>query len=420
MKKIIYTIAALTLMSGVAVAQDEVKKDSLSLLTERVEKNEGAVSKFSKLKFSAYVQAQAEFAQEDGTTKTGKLTSINKDTESDMFTRYGIRRGRLKFEYAGKNAKSVFQLDLTEKGLGLKDAYFQINEPFLKVFGLKLGVFDRPFGDEISYSSSLRESPERTWLYQNLFPDERDLGAMLTIAAPKQSALEGLTLDAGLFSGNGIRQDDNSKLDFIGHLKYNRATSNVEWGLGTSLYYGSVNNADTLLFEVKDNRWVSSTVEANSTNARLYYGIDAQVSISTSWGLSNIRAEYLMGQQPSTKSSFTSTKANSYDASAAFSYMRNFMGWHVYFVQDIYRLPMSVVVKYSWADANTDLAGNEITNKTDLAQSSLGLGLLYRLNSNVRLMAYYDIISNETTNQIEKYSKDLKDNVFTLRLQYKF
>ena len=69
MKKIIYTIAALTLMSGVAVAQDEVKKDSLSLLTERVEKNEGAVSKFSKLKFSAYVQAQAEFAQEDGTTK---------------------------------------------------------------------------------------------------------------------------------------------------------------------------------------------------------------------------------------------------------------------------------------------------------------------------------------------------------------
>lgn len=127
-----------------------------------------------------------------------------------------------------------------------------------------------------------------------------------------------------------------------------------------------------------------------------------------------------MGQQPSTKSSFTSTKANSYDASAAFSYMRNFIGWHVYFVQDIYRLPMSVVVKYSWADANTDLAGDEITNKTDLAQSSLGLGLLYRLNSNVRLMAYYDIISNETTNQIEKYSKDLKDNVFTLRLQYKF
>lgn len=420
MKKIIYTIAALTLMSGMAVAQDEVQKDSLSLLTERVEKNEGAVSKFSKLKFSAYVQAQAEFAQQDGKTKTGKLTSINKDTESDFFTRYGIRRGRLKFEYAGKHAKSVFQLDITEKGLGLKDAYFQMDEPYLKMFGMKLGVFDRLFGDEISYSSSLRESPERTWLYQNLFPDERDLGAMMIVQAPKQSALEGLKLEAGLFSGNGIRQDDNGKLDFIGHLKYNRASSNVEWGLGTSLYYGSVNNADTLLFEVKDNQWVASSVERNSTNTRLYYGIDAQVSVSTAWGLSNIRAEYLIGQQPSVKSSFTSTKANSYDASAPFNYMRNFMGWHVYFVQDIYRLPVSLVVKYSWADANTDLAGNEISNSADLTQSSIGLGLLYRLNSNLRLMAYYDINSNETTNQIEKYSKDLKDNVFTLRLQYKF
>lgn len=421
MRKLIYTIAMLGFFTGGAMAQEiETKKDSLTLLKERIETVEGQTSIFSKLKFSAYLQAQAEFSQKDGKTKVGKNTGFNPQTDGESFARYGIRRGRLKFEYAGKNAKSVFQLDLTEKGIGLKDAYFQMEEPFLKMFSMKVGVFDRPFGDEISYSSSLRESPERTWLFQNLFPDERDLGAMMIVKAPKHSVLEGLKLEAGLFSGNGIRQDDNSKLDFIAHLKYDKAAGDFEWGLGTSLYCGKTNNADSVLYEVRNKNWVASEVEPNSTNMRAYYGFDAQFSLSTAWGLTNVRAEYLFGTQPSVENSFASPKANTYDPAKPFNHKRNFMGFHIYLVQDIYSLPVSAVVKYSYADANTDLSKDEISNTADLSQSSLGLGLLWRCTSNIRLMAYYDINSNEKTNQIAKYSKDIADNLFTLRLQYKF
>ena len=57
MRKLIYTIAMLGFFTGGAMAQEiETKKDSLTLLKERVETVEGQTSKFSKLKFSAYLQ----------------------------------------------------------------------------------------------------------------------------------------------------------------------------------------------------------------------------------------------------------------------------------------------------------------------------------------------------------------------------
>jgi len=82
------------------------------------------------------------------------------------------------------------------------------------------------------------------------------------------------------------------------------------------------------------------------------------------------------------------------------------------------------VVKYDWYDPNTDISGRQIgvaakTSKTDMAYSTLGLGYLYRLNNNVRLMAYYDIVSNEKIG-LKGYTSDLKDNLVTIRLQYKF
>lgn len=375
--------------------------------------------KAPKLKVSGYIQTQVEISGKDGKTKLGKSTSFNEDMdEGDSFTRFGIRRGRIKFDYSAPIGKAVFQLDITEKGVGFKDAYYQVDEHRFDMFSLKAGIFDRPFGDEISYSSSKRESPERTQLFQNLFPDERDLGAMLIIKAPKNTALNGLKLEAGLFSGNGIKQADDSKLDFIGHLKYDKTVGDVTFGIGASMYYGTTNNTDTLLYRVEDRLWVAEKVEANSLNTRAYYGIDAQLTFHTLIGRTNIRGEYLFGEQPSLVNSFKSPVGNSY--TDAFNHIRPFNGFHVYLVQGVWKLPLSAVVKYSSYDANTELSGNDISLATDLASSSLGFGLLWDICSSLRLHAYYEINNNETTTLLSKYSKDLDDNLFTLRLQYKF
>ena len=421
-------------------------KSEIAKIKEDVEKNLIEIKKLKKLKISGYLQGQFEVGQEFATTKVGSPSSYNKDRDgkSGDFFRFGLRRGRIKIAWEEAWGTAVFQLDLTEKGIGIKDLYFKVSEPWHKVASLTVGVFNRPFGDEISYSSSVRESPERTVLFQKLFPDERDLGAMVTLAAPKDTKLEGLKLEAGAFCGNGITLPDNGKMDFIGHLKYDKKWEKFSFGIGASMYYGTVRNRDTMLYTIKKedgvNKWVEREVSPFKKNVRQYYGFDAQFSAQTSWGITNIRGEVYWGTQPSTVGDFSSPKWNLWQTGASllqyaadFNHIRKFWGGHVYFVQDIYKTPLTVVIKYAYLDPNTQISNKAIANKTDLSYHYLGAGLLVKCTSYLRLMCYYDLPFNSTKNSIPvpeqpasgkkhvaNYQKHVKEGVFTCRLQFKF
>jgi hypothetical protein len=99
-------------------------------------------------------------------------------------------------------------------------------------------------------------------------------------------------------------------------------------------------------------------------------------------------------------------------------------------VQNIGHSPWQFSAKYDWYDPYTDVEGDEIgkavktgfkpTNATDLKYTTLGLGLAYRWDANVKLTAYWDQVTNEKSANLANFTKDLKDNVFTLRLQIKF
>ena len=430
MKKFLVLILGLIMFSTLN-AQEEVQKDSLQILQEQIDVNKSDIKKLNKLKVSGYFQVQTEYAQEFASTKVGLNTKYMKDRdfESGDFMRLGVRRGRIKFEWTEKSGSATFQLDITEKGVSFKDAYIRLWHPKMKNITLTAGIFDRPFGDEIRYSSSRRESPERTLTYQKLFPDERDLGVVLALAPYKTSAFNGLKLEGGLLSGNGIRPDDNGKLDFISRLSYTKTDANFSYGIGVSYYNGLVNNTDTFVYNVEKvvdvNNWVRSDVDKNTLNKREYYGVDAQLTIASSWGLTTFRGELLGGTQPSVKGDFGSPKANTYVDGSSFNYMRSFFSGHAYFIQDIYKTPFTLVLKYAYLDPNKKIAGDEITNKTDLYNKNFGFGLLWRATPNIRVQAFYEIVENEFTNGITvngnaDYSKNLADNVFTLRVQYKF
>jgi hypothetical protein len=334
-------------------------------------------------------------------------------------------------------------LDITEKGVAFKDAYFKVSEPWLNVASLTVGIFDRPFGDEISYSSSRRESPERTILFEKLFPDERDLGTMVTLAGPKGSPIDGLKLDAGAFCGNGITLPDNGKMDFIGHLKYDKKWSNIAFGVGTSMYYGTVRNRTTTLYTIQKNdqglyAWIGDKVDTLQKNVRQYYGFDAQFSVQTSWGITNLRGEVLLGTQPSQKGDLTSPKAGVLQYSADYNYIRNFFGAHVYFIQDIYKTPLTVVLKYAFMNPNIKIDKKAIDNKTDLSYNYFGAGLLVRCTSNLRLMCFYELPFNYKVgkddplapkegakpsagkNNVQDWTGHVQEGVFTCRLQFKF
>jgi len=413
---------------------EESVKTKIELLKEDVEKNLIEIKRLKKLRISGYIQAQFEVGQEFAETKVGARRTFdkNRDGKSGDFFRFGIRRGRIRFTWEESFGSAVFQLDITERGVGFRDVFFKVSEPWLNIASLTTGIFFRPFGNELSYSSARRESPERTVLYQELFPDERDLGAMITLAGPKGSPIEGLKLEAGAFCGNGIAVPDNGKMDFIGRLKFDQKWSNLTFGIGVSMYYGSVRNTDTLLYTVEGGKWTREDVEKNLKNVRQYYGVDMQFSVQTSWGITNIRGEVLFGTQPSTAERFRSPNRDLMQFGAIpFSHIRNFWGAHVYFVQDIYKTPLTVALRYEYMNPNTQIYNEEVRNSVDLSYNYLGFGLLVRCTPSLRLMCFYDMPFNSTRNNIPisepdtkinplNYQEHVREGVFTCRLQFRF
>lgn len=403
--------------------QLNARLDSLAEETATLDK---IVKKLGKFKVSAYIQGQYQYGQKDATLKVGDK---NEHVEKG-FNRIGIRRGRLKFEYNDGIGTGAVQIDANDKGVSFRDLYIGVKDPWTRRSQLTAGVFNRPFGYEIGYSTSGLESPERATIIQYFFPDERDLGAMLTLRTSSASPLNFLRLDAGLFAGNSINRETDSRKDFIGRLGAEKGIGKWgKWGLGVSYYNGHVYNPTTDAYEMKGHRF--EKIEKGKTGTymkREYIGMDAQFSFLSAWGTTTLRAEGLLGTQPgiagSSKSPNHGTRPENKPENALFK--RPFLGYFFYLVQDIGRSPFSAALKYDVYDPNTKIKGNEIgaenshTSKTDLAQSTLGVGAIYRFNKHIRLHAYYEFNFNEKSDRVKGYETDREDNVFTLRLQYKF
>lgn len=423
MRKSIITALSCLCLLGNAFGQEQSGVDS----TERIEKLEQenktqneAIKKLQKLKISGYIQGQYQWGQEGASLKVG---SANENPEKP-FNRVGIRRGRIKFTYEEGIASGVFQLDITEKGVGIKDAYLSLKDPWLKTSSLKAGVFDRPFGNEISYSSSRRESPERSTIFQTFFPEERDLGAMITLQAAKTSPLSFLKLEAGVFAGNGIKQETDNRKDFIGHLSANKKWNSLQLSGGVSYYNGGVYQGTENVYEMKENGFILNSDPDNKGEfaKREYFGFDAQIGVKSILGATQLRGEYLFGEQPGKDSGSKSPNASSLPGND--TYIRDFAGGYVILVQDLGKFPLAAVLKYDWYDPNTKVSKNDIglnnTGKGDIAQNTFGFGMLWNINTNLRLQAYYETNKNEKTKNLAGYEKDRNDDVFTLRMQYKF
>jgi hypothetical protein len=230
------------------------------------------------------------------------------------------------------------------------------------------------------------------------------------------------------------------------------------------------------VYDWKNNGFVKDSIKGGAKLKREYIGLDLQATLKSDIGITSIKGEYIFGTQPGTASNnYSPTNdqpivANTTDSviskisgksiqvlttttaipSSQNYYSRSFNGGYITFVQSILKTKHDIIVKYDWYDPNTKLAGNEIgagdvydsklkkltknptlTSGTDIKYSTIGLGWIYRWNSNVKISIYYEIVKNETTNSaglnaslgtsgVQSFANDQKDNVWTLRVQYKF
>ncbi len=418
--KIIFLALALSLANSVAAASTAA--DSTE---NRLKKVEDALSKLSNLKISGYMQPQFQVADSMGiSTPAGGNFANNSDK------RFGVRRGRVKFTYNPGSTLFVIQLDATEKGVGVKDAYLQITDPWVKSFNLTAGMFLRPFGHELEYSSSKRESPERGRMSSIIFPGERDLGAMLSFNPSKDSKLGFLSANLAVINGTGPSASDfDVQKDIVGRVKLSGACMDGKWNYsgGVSVYEGGWRTATDNVYNVNIINGIKQfTVDSTSTKkgsivSRSYQGVNFETTYQSIIGKTSLRAEYITGTQPASSASANSpTGQPTSDA-----YNRSFDGLYAYFIQDIGKSKHALVLKYDWFDPNTDVSGNEIgatgsnLNSADIRFETIGFGYVYNWDANVKMTAYYDMATNENT-KLNGFTKDISDNVFTLRLQYKF
>jgi hypothetical protein len=371
----------------------------------------------SSLKITGFIQVETKFTETE-----------NNGYEST----FGVRRGFLKSTYTNAWGQAVLQVNATEKGIQLKDAYIMLQHPNVEWLSLKAGLFVRPFGYEISYSSSNREAPERVRVFTSIFPDERDLGVTLTLLTPNELPFGRLKFEFGFVNGNGIATENkaiygNSHKDFAGHLTFNKSVDYVSFGIGVSYYNGKVMLFDGLnAYEMKSGNFQNMHLKGGDMINRSVYGIEGQFFGKTVLGNTAVRAEYLFGTQAGRINTNVSNSSAGYlHSSAAPSdvYLRPFTGAYLYFIQDIFSLKHAAIIRYDFYNPNHKLRGNNLQTDGDVKYATFGVGYMYNPTSYIRISTFYEWITNEQSNAAtlsEKFQKNTKDNVFTIRLQYKF
>ena len=207
----------------------------------------------------------------------------------------------------------------------------------------------------------------------------------------------------------------------------------MAFGAGVSAYIGGVYQGDSSVYVMKNKAFELESKRGENIGKfakRHYFGFDAQFSVMSAAGLTQLRAEYIFGKHPGSKAAAYDFKFTALPQQP--TYMRNISGGYVILAQDLGATPFSVVAKFDWYDPNTDISGNEISTSGEIMKSTIGLGAIWRINNALRLTAYYDMVQNETTDKLKNtvddngkitaygYDSNRKDNVFTLRLQYKF
>lgn len=396
------------------------------------------IKRFENLIISGYMQPQFQVAQSDGVQSFagGNFSQYSQ-------TRFMLRRARIKIDYLLKTKQNfpqalfTFQIDATERGVIVRDMYVRLFETKGNFMSVAAGLFARPFGFEVNLSSNARETPERGRMSQILMPGERDLGIVFSFESlTHKHKLKNFKFDAGFFNGQGVvgTTDFDDRKDFISRLLLKpQKINHTEIGAGLSFLRGGWKNGTKYVYTNGtaangDKLFVidSSVSNLGKASPRHYYGADVQFKIHHPRGETELRAEHWFGTQPGTNTSTANPGIlPALNGELLPTYVRHFNGSFFYLLHNIINTKNQLLLKYDWYDPNIKVNKSEIgktgTNLTpaDIKFSTVGLGYVYHFNLQTKLIFYYDIVKNETT-RLSGYTSDLKDNVFTCRLQFRF
>ena len=384
--------------------QIEELRGQVSGMDEAVKELQTDRDALKRIKISGYIQVNFEKSElEKGLAKNPY------DAEDFVKGRFRLRRSRLKVAYDGGLTQMVVQADYSNSGFSLKDAYLDVTDPWTKYFSLRMGVFNRP-NYEVEYSSSQRESPERSRVIGTLYPGERDLGAMLTIAPEDMFTLQ-LAGFNNTYAGTFGQQNPNFSSEpfyFMSRLTKSFILGDLGLDLGLHGRFGSVRaNSNGILESDMPTNGVadSTTVKVGDGISRNWFGVEAQLYYDFLGGM-KILGEYISGSD-----------VNVLSANATNIRKRDFSGFYVMLVKNLGE-EFQGAFKYDSYNPNTAISDNDINTGSELTVNTIGLGLHNYTFHKVRLTLWYDMPVTKTNDRILK--TDPRDNLLTFRAQYKF
>jgi hypothetical protein len=268
---------------------------------------------------------------------------------------------------------------------------------------------------------------------QILMKTERDIGAMLSLESRKSTTFfKKVKIDAGLFNGQGLTGsfDYDRYKDFISqvYIKPSKlGNSAFRLSGGASLFLGGIGQTTKYRYateQVNGKPVVlpDSSHALGSKMPRRYFGFNTQIKYLHQWGATELRAEYWWGTQ--TANRLVSETPPTLSPGEQL-YVRQFNGAFVTLIQNILNPNNQLLLKFDFYDPNTLVKKDQIENQTagftyaDVKFTTFGFGFLRHFGPNLKLLLYYDWVTNEQT-LLSKYNEDVSDNVFTCRLQFRF
>jgi hypothetical protein len=386
-------------------------KGQVDGIDETVKTLESDVAGLKKIKVSGYIQVNWEKSE-----KEKGLAADPYDSKDFVKSQFRLRRGRLKVTYDAGSSQYVLQGDFTNKGFELKDAYLEFQEPWLKLFSFRAGQFNRP-NYEVEYSSSQRESPERSAVVKALYPGERDLGAMLTFSDEDICTVQLAAFNStykGTISQNSPNFGDETYY-YMARITKSFTLGDLGLDVGVHGRFGNTransvyvrNSDEPAKMAAAADSAAAKTLAVGDPVGRNWFGVEAQLYWDLLGGV-KIMGEYIMGNDVSELST-----SQPYAAVRK----REFNGYYVYLVKNL-GTEFQAAVKYDSYNPNTKIGGDVVDNTSELITSTLGFGIHNYTFPNVRITLWYDVTSTKTNDRILK--NDPKDNLLTARFQYKF
>ena len=375
---------------------------TLEGLNEQVQTLLSDVDKLKKFKFSGYLQARWEHAenQNDSVKVAGSPSVATTFNNERIF----IRRARLKLTYdSSPLSQAVVYFDGgQDRTIRLLEAYVTLLDPWTvnHAHGLTVGQINVPFGYEIERSSSVRELPERSRAENVLFPGERDRGVKLVDQwTPQFETVIGLLNGGGINHPDFPNTDPPRKKDFVGRARLSLGVFDAAVS-----YYGGKNTTPLTGPDVETDK------TRIGADAELFYQLPSA-------GGGSLRGEYYGGKNVNADSVkalvVPATSANPVTLLAAGAdpshLATDFIGWYVMWVQNLGD-KWQAAARYDVFDPNKDLDHDQFER--------VNVGLNYFYDGFTRFTASYEI--PKTDKASGSGFTDPKDNLWTLQLQHKF